>query len=246
VLFTETPYDIEQELRIAAMVDGCWTNERTAVSAFQAVNPRAGYLPHAWHPTHHYVSARAIGDVPSHDVVFVGSGFRERIAWFNAIDWTGIDLGLYGTWTGFGLKKSLKDCVKAAQVSNTYAAALYRRAKIGLNLYRTSKGFGKQAPSIAYAESLSPRAYELAACGAFHLSDYRAEVEEIFGDRVPTFSTPTEAAALIRTWLSDDAGRQALAAELPACVAASSWVERAACVIGDLEALLRAPIALSA
>lgn len=238
VLFTESPYDEEQELRIAAMVDGCWTNERSSLSKFLAVNPRAGYLPHAWHPERHFVAARAIGDLPSHDVVFVGSGFSERITWFNSIDWTGIDLGLYGVWKGLGLNKQVKAAVRGEQVSNDMAASLYRRAKVGLNLYRTSKGFGRSVERIRYAESLSPRAYELAACGAFHLSESRAEVREVFGDLVPTFTTPHEAAALIRLWLADASGRARIAAALPACVAESSWTQRAATVIGDLQTLL--------
>lgn len=237
-LFTESPYDEAQEVRIAKLVDGCWTNERTSVPTFRAVNPMAGYLAHAWHPGKHFVSSRSIGDLPSHDVVFVGSGFAERITWFNSIDWTGIDLGLYGTWKGLGLNKQVKAAVRGEQITNEMAASLYRRAKIGLNLYRTSRGWGRNAPSIVHAESLSPRAYELAACGAFHLSDHRAEVREVFGDLVPTFSTPHEAAALIRLWLKDDAGRAAVAASLPACVAEASWSERAKTVIGDLQTLL--------
>src|SRR5580765_2776645 len=44
VLFTESPYDLEKELVIAALVDGCWTNERSSLEAFRAVNPRSGYL----------------------------------------------------------------------------------------------------------------------------------------------------------------------------------------------------------
>lgn len=239
VLFTESPYDHEQEMKIAGMVDGCWTNERTMVSDFRTVNPCAGYLPHAWHPEKHYVSNKTLGDLPSHDVVFVGSGFPERITWFNAIDWTGIDLGLYGGWKGFGLKPAVEACVKDGPVSNETAAALYRRAKVGLNLYRTSKGFARNAPAIARAESLSPRAYELAACGAFHLSDRRAEVREVFGDLVPTFSTPTEAAALIRLWLTDPDGRARVAAQLPAAVAESSWVARAKTVLADLSRLIQ-------
>jgi hypothetical protein len=87
VLFTESPYDEEQELRIASMVDGCWTNERTSVPKFRAVNHNSGYLAHAWHPLKHFESARSIGDLPSHDVVFVGSGFSERVTRFNSIDW---------------------------------------------------------------------------------------------------------------------------------------------------------------
>jgi hypothetical protein len=240
IVFTESPYDHEQELRFAKMVDGCWTNERSVVNDFRAVNPNAGYLPHGWHPEKHYVSARSIADVPSHDVVFVGSGFSERVTWFNAIDWTGIDLGLYGTWKGLGLKKQVMACVKGEQIENEYAGALYRRAKIGLNLYRSSKGWAGRGrvDRITRADSLSPRAYELAACGSFHLSEYRAEVSEVFGDLVPTFQTPTEAAALIRLWLADPAGRARVAAALPASVAEASWIHRSQIVLGDLQALL--------
>src|SRR5574338_77334 len=112
VLFTESPYDHEEEIRIAKIVDGGWTNERAAVPLFRAVNPNMGYLPHAWHPQKHYPGVReSESEIPSHDVVFVGSGFPERIEWFNAINWTGIDLGLYGTWKGLGLNKHVKACI---------------------------------------------------------------------------------------------------------------------------------------
>jgi len=240
VLFTESPYDSEQELAMAARVDGCWTNERSCVAAFKAVNPRAGYLPHAYHPERHYVSAHLIdGQVPTHDVVFVGSGFSERVEWFNSIDWSGIDLGLYGTWKGLGLNKQVRSLVRDEQINNETAGALYRRARIGLNLYRSRKNWGYKAQAPLYAESLSPRAYELAACGAFHLSEYRAEVGEVFGDLVPTFTTPTEAAALIRLWLADKAGRARVAAALPACIAEATWVARAKTVLGDLQQLVK-------
>jgi len=236
VLFTESPYDRDQELAMAARVDGCWTNERASVPDFLAVNPRAGYLPHGWHPERHYISGQMAEGVPAHDVVFVGSGFPERITWFNAIDWRGIDLGLYGTWKALGLNRQLRACVRGEQVSNEYAAALYRRAKIGLNLYRTPRATSAEPPR--QGESLSPRAYELAACGAFHLSDDRAEVHEIFGDLVPTFRTPAEAERLIRRWLPDAGARARVSAQLPACVAEASWVERAKTVLGDLRVLV--------
>lgn len=229
VLFTETPYDLGSELKVAALVDGCWTNERSCVASFRQVNPNSGYLPHGWHPEKHGPDAPIL-NVPSHDVVFVGSGFPERIEWFNAIDWSGIDLGLYGTWKGLGLKKQVRAALRGEQVGNDVAAALYRKAKIGINLYRTRN---QQRMRVA-GESLSPRAYELAACGAFHISDYRAEVAEVFGASVPTFRTPSEAAVLLRSWLANDAARLETAATLPACVAEASWVQRAATVLGDL------------
>jgi spore maturation protein CgeB len=256
LLCTESPYDVAEEARVAELItradeyggvavnplSGVWTNERSSVPTFQAVNPRAGYLPHAWHPERHMATPQPLdGEVPAHDVVFVGTGtgFQERIEFFEAIDWTGIDLGLYGSWDGLRQKSPIRSFVRQAQVKNAMAAALYRRAKVSLNFYRKSKGFGAGAPRIAYAESLNPRAYELAACGAFHLSDPRAEVAEKFGDLVPTFTTAGEAEALIRQWLADDAGRAAVAAQLPARVAEDSWVHRARQVIGDLRLLLQ-------
>jgi spore maturation protein CgeB len=245
VLFTESPYNEAQELRVAGLVDGCWTNERSAVEAFRKVNPNSGYLPHGWHPEKHRAWLHPEdANVPSHDVVFVGTAFQERVEWLSAIDWTGIDLGLYGNWRGLTRHRLRQFVRNEWPISNDAAAALYRRAGIGLNLYRTSREFPqKDGTRITYAESLNPRAYELAACGAFHLSSDRAEVAEVFGNRVPTFRHPTEASALIRTWLADDDGRARVASELPACVAEMSWVARAAQVIGDIQRLLRASAA---
>ena len=242
VLFTESPYDTQKELRVAGIIDGCWTNERSVVASFQQVCRQVGYLPHAWHPERHLPGPKLEDQqVPAHDVVFVGTAFRERVEWLQAVDWTGIDLGLYGNWQTLGSRSSLRQFVRdTVPINNITTASLYRRAKIGLNLYRESMGWGRFAPRIAAAESLNPRAYELAACGAFHLSQDRAEVREVFGDLVPTFRTPIEAAALIRAWLVDEPGRQRVAAQLPARVAESSWADRAACVIGDLQTLLAA------
>jgi len=241
VLFTESPYDIEEELKVAQIVHACWTNERTCVEQFRSVCPNAGYLPHAWHPTRHTLSHAGDSDVRAHDVVFVGSAFRERVEMFRSIDWTGIDLGLYGNWDSLAPRDRLRKYLYGGVQNNATAAAMYRRAKVGLNLYRSSKGFGWAAPQIApaSAQSLSPRAYELAACGVFHLSESRAEVAEVFGSAVPTFTNPTEAAALIRRWLADDAGRAAVAASLPAMVAESSWVHRARQVMTDVSALVQ-------
>lgn len=240
VLFTESPYDLAREIPMAARVDACWTNERSVVRDFEAVTSSVGYAPHGWHPERHAPGARrGDADVPAHDVVFVGTVFPERLRLLESIDWSGIDLGLYGHWKGLPSRHRLRRYVRGAgPIENTVAAALYRRSKIGLNLYRQTTMWG-QTPQIARAESLNPRAYELARCGVFHLSEFRAEVPEVFGDLVPTFRTPAEAEALIRAWLADDVKRARVAAELPAAVAECSWADRAAGIIDDLNALTR-------
>jgi len=232
VIMTESPYDQARELEWAASTDLAWTTERSSVPAFAQVT-RAVYLKHAVRPDVH----RAAGDdadVPAHDVVFVGSCFDERAEWLSGINWDGIDLGLYGNWQRLGSRSSLRAHVRGGIVDNARAAALYRRAKVGLNLYRQSIGWARKAPRIAHAESMNPRGYELAACGCFHVSQARAEVTETFGALVPTVSTPAECEAAIRQWLADDAGRRAAAAQLPACVSGDTWVTRGVQMRADL------------
>lgn len=227
VLFTESPYDGEQEQALAARVDGCWTNERTAVSAFRAVNASSWYLPLAWSPTRHTPEAPPPPG-PAHDVVFVGTGWGPRVQWLNAINWDGIDLGLYGLWKGMGLEPRLERRVCGGLLPNAEAVGLYKRSTIALNMYRRFRG--TPAP-----ESLNPRAYELAACGVFTLTEARAESRDVFGDAVPEVTSPAEAEAAIRTWLADDSARRRVAGSLPAFVADASWTHRAAQVADQID-----------
>ncbi len=227
-LFTESPYDDERQMRLLPWLDFAWTNERTSA------RPGVKYLPHAWDADVHWPDGPVDDEVPAHDVVFVGTGFSERIELLNAVDWTGINLGLYGGWDLLGSRSGLRQHLKGSYVSNEHAVKLYRRAKIGLNLYRTSKGFGKDAPRVSNAESLNPRAYELAATGCFSISDERAEVSEVFGNLVPTFSSAADVRPLIDRWLADDHGRARIKAQLATAVAGHTWHARAAQIESDL------------
>lgn len=233
VMLTESPYDDERQARILPYVDVAWTNERSSVARLRAINPNVFYLRHAFDPARHYPS-EPDPSVAAHDVVFVGTAFEERVELLAGVDWDGIDLGLYGSFEILGSRHHLRRYLRAATIPNSQSVALYRRAKIGLNLYRTSMGFGRGAPRIQHAESLNPRALELAACGVFTLSDARAEVAETFGPLVPTFSTATELEDLIRFYLAHEPERRRLAAGLPGAVAGWTFAARAEQIIADL------------
>jgi hypothetical protein len=214
-----------------------FTNERTSVEYLSRFCRTVRYLPHAHDPARHRPDLPIDDAIPSHDVVFVGTGFRERRQLLAAVDWAGIDLALYGQWERPG---KLAPYVRGGVVDNATAAQLYRKAKIGLNLYRTSKGWDG-SDHIAHAESLNPRAVELAACGVFQISDHRAEVEDVFIDLVPTFPTDASLAAkalvleaTIRRFLREDADRNRYAAILPHCVAPLTFEARARDVVTTL------------
>ena len=216
LLLTESPYDFEHEAAWAAHVDVAWTNERTSVLGLRQANPNVHYLQHAYDPAVHTPDAPLAEGLPAHDVVFVGTGFEERVELLEAVDWTGIDLGLYGTWRrrdgGILRPRSpLLPYVRAASIPNPVAVQLYRRAKIGLNLHRTSVGFGRGVPRVSGAESLNPRAYELAACGVFQITDWRAELEDVFLGYQHPFGGAEDLGQWIRTYLADDATRRAYA-----------------------------------
>jgi hypothetical protein len=227
LLLTESPYDDEEQSRLMPLVDIAWTNERASVPFLRQGNPNVHYLPHAYDPARHSPddSARNM-DLPAHDVVFVGTGFRERQKLLAEVDWSGIDLGLYGRYPHVGSRSHLRPYIREGVVSNDVAAALYRRARIGLNLYRAADG----------AESLNPRAVELAACGAFTISDYRAEVGEVFGSLVPTFRNAAELGGLVRRYLADEGARRSLADRLPAAVAGRTFDTMARQVVEQMQA----------
>jgi spore maturation protein CgeB len=235
ILLTESPYDHDKESVVASLADVVWTNERTAVEPLRSVNRRSRYLPHAWDPDKHATESPLDAAAAAHDVVLVGTGFIERQELLAAVDWTGIDLGLYGAWPLLGPRARLRKFVRQGVIKNDVSCSLYRRAKVNLNLFRTSMGFGRKARRVHGAESLGPRAYELAATGSFFFSERRAEVAEVFGDAVPTFEGPKELQALLARWLPDDASRQQIRRALPAMVRGHSWHERAKQVVADLE-----------
>lgn len=207
VLCTESPYDMAGEKELASLVDVVFTNERTAVAEFATVCKNAHYLAHAYDPDRH-VPTEPDEAVAAHDVVFVGTGWEERIEALNAVNWDGIDFGLYGAWGLLGSRHRLRKHLHSGIIHNNVTTALYSRAKIGLNLHRQSTSWGRGVPRITHAESCNPRDFELAACGVPFVSDYRAELGEIFGDSVPTFRTPAELESLLRGYLSDEEARR--------------------------------------
>lgn len=238
LLLTESPYLPDIEMDMVPWATVVFTNEVTAVEDFRKVQPHTYYLPHAYNPAVHFPK-EAPDDTPTHDVVFVGTGFEERIKLLSEVDWTGIDLGLYGIWNLLGSRHPLRKFVRGGIVPNEQTVDMYRKAKVGLNLYRTSMGYDRNVEHITTAESMNPRAYELAASDVFHVSDYRPEVLDTFGGAVPTFSNANELQALLLRYLHDAAAREALARRAKWRVAGETFDKRAGFVTEILEMVAR-------
>lgn len=222
LLCTESPYETAKEADAAAFYDVVFTTDRAAPPLFTRNRPdRVHYLPHAWHPGRHTPDG-ALTD-PC-DVFFVGTRYPERDALLSGVDWSGID---FRDKTLDYTKQELP-ALMGQITPNEVTAAHYRSAAISLNHHRTStftEGDAHIAPGSA--ESLNPRAYEVPACGGFLVSDARAELPDIFGDSVPTYTDSASLERLIRHFLSRPAERAALAARQHAAVVPHSWTHRA-------------------
>jgi spore maturation protein CgeB len=224
VVFTESPYDDPEQAKVAPLYDVCFTNERTSMPRLREANPSTHYLPAAYDPATHGPGMNGVA--PSHDVVFVGTGFESRTALLSEVDWTGIDLALYGAWDHIDAGHPLAPYVHQGLVPNARTGALYRQARIGLNLYRD----WDRTP----AQSLNPRAYELAADGVFTVSQERAEVGDKFGALVPVFRTAPSLEEIIRDRLANEEESREVSRLLPGRVAEDTYHHRAAQLVAHL------------
>ena len=226
VVFTECPYDDDHHEAFAQVCDCVLVNDLSSVERLRAVNPRTWYLPTAYSEGRHYPQDPE-GEC---DAIFVGTGFSERQALIEAVDWAGIEIQLYGF---FGWQRELSSPLQAVTrepITNDEAARRYCGAKIGLNFYRSGAGY-----------SLNPRAYELAACGTFQLAEDRApEAHALFGDSIGYFDGAASLGRQVRYWLrpENDERRRNMAAESWRRVQGQSYTVRAETLIEHVAGVL--------
>lgn len=237
VILTESPYSDNQQVNFLPLVDVAFTNEMASVPIMRQFQPNVEYLPAAYDPERHRPDIDIPEDTPAYDVLFIGTGFPERIELLSAVDWTGINLGIYGNWPDLGSRSKLRPYLHSGSIDNAGAVQLYRRASICLNLHRSRLSSPNVPLPAGMAKSLNPRAYELAACGAFQISDWRDELPVVFGstsrtgDLVPTFKTADDFEGMVRSYLKVPEVRERIAGQLPAVVAGHTYDARAATLL---------------
>lgn len=224
LVLVDSPYLLEVEARLAGAYTYVTTNERRAVDTLRDAvgHDRVRYLPTAYHPARHTPDGPTLDT--TYDVSFIGSLFPERRALFDAVDWGGLRVSIGGLELGAAL-------ADRRVYDNAGVAQLYRSTRVNLNHHRTTmvNGDGRTLPPGA-AESLGPRAYEIAACGGFQLlPDDRAEARDVFGDSLATYRAGDAAdlAAQARYWLRHDGARERRAREQHAAVQGHSYTDRA-------------------
>lgn len=178
--------------------------------AFKRAGARdVGYLPMAADPAVHRPLALTDAERAEYgaDLSFVGAGYPNRRAllprWLSK-DWS---FKLWGNeWEGAAdLAPVLQR--RGARIDTEACMKVFNASTINLNLH--SCGGDALDPQ---ADFVNPRTFELAACGAFQLTDERALLPDLFTDEeIVRFRRTEDVPALIRMWLDDPGGRRTIA-----------------------------------
>lgn len=231
ILHTESPYEDDVQLRRAERAHINLLNDPTNLEKFRAVAP-SWYVPHAYRPDRHHPRPGR----PEHasEFCFVGTGFPSRVAFFEAVDWDGIDVALGGHWQNLTDGSPLRKYVAhdlAECLPNDRTADMYAATKLSANMYRREAN----RPELGYGWAMGPREVELAAMGVPFLRDPRGEGDELL-PMLPTFAGPTDFGDKLRWWLAHDDEREAAAAGARAAVAERTYEANARMLLGLLDA----------
>jgi spore maturation protein CgeB len=111
-------------------------------------------------------------------------------------------------------------------------AAFYRGAKIVINIHRDSlwSHFGEHNHSRIKATHLNPRFWEAAACGAFQLVSWRADLE-CYAPEAASFRSPHELATLVGTYLDHQDARTACVTAVHDRLASHHYEARASAIL---------------
>jgi spore maturation protein CgeB len=201
-VLTESPYDDgpQEEWTDAAKLSALGSSPNITVFT----NDRFSAEKNGWHllaPAYDPAIHKPLPRNPelASDVLIIGTGWTERQMFLEAVDWSGIDFQIYGVWPRLGESPDspIYKFYRPLVVNNEHAVEMYSSAKICLNFHRAS----------LVAKTPGPRVFELAACGAFQLSDPRPDMESIFDGSVPTFRNPAELGYMVRRYLNDPDAR---------------------------------------
>lgn len=220
VILTESPYMDEHQALICGKghVRLVFTNDKVSIGPLaEATGVPVVYLPHSFDAARHY--PHIVGPDYRTDVFFYGTMWPEREMLLKDLDLSAYNARVGGTSFNMAAR-DISDVIP-----NSEMAAWYSGTKIALNHHRTCLSGGG---TIEAAHSLGPRAFEIAACGAFQLCDAeRPELCEVFGDSVATYCDRPDMQRQIDYYLAHEGERQEMAAASLQAVQPCSFLHRA-------------------
>lgn len=205
-IFTESPYqDMDQEPYID-LCDFCFMNDALSVEKYNPNKDKyIDFLPHSYSPETHYISEK---EEKTTDVIFCGTLYPNRMALFSAVDWSGIDIMLYGAigiYENSDVPVNIRNIIMGNNLDNSVLAEHYRHSKLSINAHRQTRNIDDH--TIIAGNGMNPRIRESIMCGCLPITDYRQEIKDVFGDVIPFFDGSEELENKVRHFLHNDEER---------------------------------------
>ncbi len=182
------------------------------VEAFKnAGASHVSYLPLAADPTLHQPVTLTREDQLElgSDVSFLGAGYRNRreiLPFLLEKEWS---FKLWGNeWDRAGVLASVLQR-NGARIDTQTSVKIFNATSVNVNLHSyTGSGFDPDGDSV------NPRTFELASCGAFQVIDHRSLLPEIFDESMMAIvRTPDELVPVVRKYFHEPELRRVMAEE---------------------------------
>lgn len=215
--FVDDPYAIDNALPVAREYDDVFTIDSGCVPYYarsgcaQVHHLPLGtdtdiFRPFAVHPTYH------------HDVCFLGTGYENRVVFMQEMlryVERNVRVQLIGHfWDSVDWSSGCVPSIRGKWVNFSETPRYFNGASIVLNIHRS-----EDDPLLdknrcgAPGHSINNRTFDIAACRAFQLTDYRPDLPLFYrpGEEIVCFDSPKECAELIHRYLHDRPARDEIA-----------------------------------
>ncbi|WP_314002769.1 glycosyltransferase [uncultured Paenibacillus sp.] len=217
VWFADDPYMTGDTVNLAPLYDTVVTHELSTVELYRQIGcGDVHYMPFAAHAGR--FRPMQVGPEYRSDVCFIGQAFRNRVAVFDAAasGLKGLRVRIFGgLWERLRSFRRLKPSIRLGWLPVDESVRYYNGAKIVINLHRPAEAGSDNRNTLNLpGRSINPRTFEIAACGAFQLTDRREDLELYYrpGEELETFDGAADLVDKIRHYLAREDERSRIAA----------------------------------
>ncbi|GAB2694253.1 spore maturation protein cgeB [Paenibacillus thermoaerophilus] len=217
VWLTDDPYFTDVTSKIALHFDYVFTLELNCVEFYKQIGcPQVHYLPLAADTA--MFRPRRVEPGLRRDVSFIGSGYWNRVRAIDAVSpyLAAKRVRFVGQWWNRlrSYKRFARDIELNRWLLPQDTAAAYNGSKIVLNIHRAHDDASYNNNRLLIpAVSPNPRTFEIAACGAFQLTDVREDIVRFYvpGEEIVTYQSPEDMVAKIEYYLTHESERREIA-----------------------------------
>jgi spore maturation protein CgeB len=213
--FTEDPYYIDQTLKLVNEYDYVFTIDSASLEYYQKKGHNQAYhLPLATNPT--IFMPKQVEEKYRSDICLVGYPYPDRINYVKLLlQYTSYKILLVGNWKPYVHKFRRKEnlIIHEGWVEPQVVANYYNGAKIVLNTHRPPTLRHNQNKLGVTGKSINNRTFDVAACSAFQLIEFKEDLPQHFMEEVEIVSFKSLEELLEKThhFINADAERKNIA-----------------------------------